>query len=197
MIEIDDEKLKKEYNKVKGYLSYYEQYGAPLVKEYSRDLDNKVEGIHTYLNQCREYNLDLDVPSLQRIVIDLSATIYYTSSRLEQVEILADMAKISYKDKYNEAYTSRQGRAKLEDRKYTSEQLRALADQESIEQELTHFIYDHCAAVFKSKIDAANELLKACSKALSAAIQEMSTYQVSNKFHSQFTFSEIYYIIDL
>ena len=176
MINIDDTKLSSEYNKIKGYLNYYEQYGLPLVEEYSKDLDEKVDGIHAYLNQCREYNLDLDVPSLQRIVIDLSATIYYTSSRLEQVEILADMAKISYKDKYNEAYTSKQGAAKIEDRKYTSEQLRALAEQEAIEQELTHFIYEHCAEILKSKVDAANELLKACSKALSAAIQEMSTF---------------------
>lgn len=184
MISIDESKLSTEYSKIKGYLSYYEKYGAPLVEEYSKDLDEKVDGIHAYLTQCRTYDLDLDVPSLQRIVIDLSAAIYYTSSRLEQVEMLADMAKISYKDKYNEAYTSRQGRAKIEDRKYTAEQLRALADQEAIEQELTHFIYEHCAAILKSKVDAANELLKRCSKSLSRAIQEMGTYQVSNKFHS-------------
>ena len=105
MIKIDKSKLGVEYNKIKSYLSYYEEYGAPLVSEYSKDLDDKVDSITSYLNQCRTYNLDFDVVSLQRIVIDLSSTIYYTSSRLEQVEILADMAKISYKDKYNEAYT--------------------------------------------------------------------------------------------
>jgi len=173
VIEIDDSRLGTEYRKIKSYLSYYDKYGAPLVEEYSKDLDQKVDDITSYLNQCRTYNLDLDVPSLQRIVIDLSSTIYYTSSRLEQVEILADMAKISYKDKYNEAYTSKQGSARIDQRKYTSEQLRALAEQESIEEELVHFIYSHCADILKSKIDAANELLKSCSKSLSAAIEEM------------------------
>lgn len=182
MINIDRSKLNNEYEKIKSYLSYYEEYGAPLVKEYSKDLDEKVDGITNYLNQCRTYNLDFDVVSLQRIVIDLSSTIYYTSSRLEQVEILADMAKISYKDKYNEAYTSRQGASRQEDRKYTSDQLKALADQEAIEEELVHFIYDHCAAVLKAKIDAANELLKSCSKSLSAEISSMQSMNyVSSK----------------
>lgn len=182
MININKTKLGEEYNKIKSYLRYYDEFGAPLVEEYSRDLDEKVNSITEYLNQCRTYNLDFDVVSLQRIVIDLSSTIYYTSSRLEQVEILADMAKISYKDKYNEAYTSRQGASRQEDRKYTSDQLKALADQEAIEEELVHFIYEHCAALLKAKIDAANELLKAASKSLSAEITSMQAMNyTSNK----------------
>jgi len=181
MINISKEKLNTEYNKIKSYLNYYEEFGAPLVEEYSKDLDEKVSGISNYLNQCRAYNLDFDVLSLQRIVIDLSSTIYYTSSRLEQVEILADMAKISYKDKYNEAYTSRQGASRQEDRKYTTDQLKALADQEAIEEELVHFIYEHCADVIKAKIEAAYELLKAVSKSLSAEITSMQSVGYSSK----------------
>lgn len=182
MISIDNIKLKAEYDKIKSYLAYYEEYGAPLVEEYSKELDTKVAGIKNYLDQCKEYNLDFDVPSLQRIVVDLSSTIYYTSSRLEQVKILADMAKISYKDKYNEAYTSKQGAATVEKRKFTADQLRAMADQEAIEEELIHFIYSHCADIIKSKIDAANELLKSCSKSLSASIEEMKlTGMTANK----------------
>ena len=181
MIKIDDSKLGAEYNKIKAYLSYYDKYGAPLVDEYSKDLDEKVDGIKSYLDQCRAYNLDFDVVSLQRIVIDLSSTIYYTSSRLEQVEILADMAKLSYKDRYNEAYTSKQGAATVENRKFTAEQLRALADQEAVEEELVHFIYSHCADILKAKIDAANELLRAVSKSLSAEIQNMQQFGYSSK----------------
>ena len=176
MLDIDTNKLGTEYTKVKGYLSYYREYGEPLVKEYSSTLDEKVDSITNYLNQCREYNLDFDVPSLQRICIDLSSTIYYTSSRLQQVELLADMAKISYKDKYNEIYTSRQSGAKQEDRKYTGEQLRALAEAGAIEEELVHFIYSHAADIIKAKIDAANELLRSCSKSLSAEITSMQQF---------------------
>ena len=181
MLVIDSEKLKSKYDNIKSYLDYYHVLGAPLVEEYSKDLDSKVESIRTYLENIRKYDLDFDVLSLQKIVIDLSSTIYYTTSRLEQVNLLADMSKVSYKDKYNEAYTSKQGAAKVDQRKYTADQLRALADQESIEEELVHFIYEHAAAVLKSKIDSANELLKACSKSLSAQIQSMQSFQYSQR----------------
>ena len=178
---INEDTLGVKYNDIKSYLEYYNKLGQPLVEEYSKDLDSKVNDVRNYLENIRKYDLDFDVLSLQKIVIDLSSTIYYTTSRLEQVNLLADMSKVSYKDKYNEAYTSKQGAAKVDQRKYTADQLRALADQESIEEELIHFIYDHAAAVLKSKIDAANELLKACSKSLSAQIQSMQSFNYGQK----------------
>lgn len=178
---INEDTLGVKYNDIKSYLEYYNKLGQPLVEEYSKDLDSKVNDVRNYLENIRKYDLDFDVLSLQKIVIDLSSTIYYTTSRLEQVNLLADMSKVSYKDKYNEAYTSKQGAAKVDQRKYTADQLRALADQESIEEELIHFIYDHAAAVLKSKIDAANELLKAVSKSLSAQIQSMQSFNYGQK----------------
>ena len=182
MVEITS--LDSKYREIKGYLEYYEIYGEPLVSEYAEELDSKVDAIRNYLNNIRELDLDFDVPSLQRICLDLSSTIYYAQDRLEKLNLLADMSKIKYKDAYNEAYTSRQKAAKQEDRKYTAEQLRAIAEQESLEENLINFIYTRAAAVIKGKIDAANELLKSCSKSLSAAITEMQTYQVGNKFHN-------------
>lgn len=181
---MDINSLDNKYQEVKGYLEYYEMYGEPLVEEYAEELDGKVAAIRTYLNNIREYNLDFDVPSLQKIVIDLSSTIYYAQDRLEKLNLLADMSKIKYKDAYNEAYTSRQKAAKQEDRKYTAEQLRAIAEQESLEENLINFIYTRAASVIKGKIDSANELLKAVSKSLSAAIAEMNTYQIGSKYHS-------------
>lgn len=176
--------LDSKYQEVKSYLEYYDIYGQPLVDEYAEDLDAKVDAVQTYLKGVREYNLDFDVPSLQKIVIDLSSTIYYAQDKLEKLNLLADMSKIKFKDAYNEAYTSRQTAAKQEDRKYTGEQLRALAEQETLEENLINFIYTRASSVLKGKIDAAYELLKACSKSLSAAIAEMNVYQVSNKYHN-------------
>lgn len=184
MINIDENTIEINFDNVKSYIKYYDKFGEPLVEEYSQALDEKVADIKTYLDNVRKYNLDFDVPSLSRIVIDLSSTIYYTQDRLEKLNLLADMSKIKYKDSYNEAYTSRQTAAKQEDRKYTAEQLRAIAEQESLEENLISFIYNRAASILKGKIDAAYELLKAVSKSLSAAIAEMNTYQVSNKFHS-------------
>ena len=184
MKEFDEFGLEKNFNQIKDYIKYYNAYGEPLVAEYSSELDQKVDAIKEYLDNIRKFDLDFDAPSLSRIVIDLSSTIYYTQDRLERLNLLADMSKIKYKDVYNEAYTSRQSAARVEDRKYTAEQLRAIAEQETLEENLVSFIYTRAAAVLKSKIDSANELLKSCSKALSASIQSMQTYQVSNKYHT-------------
>lgn len=184
MDNIEIQSLDSKYQEVKSYLEYYDIYGQPLVDEYAEELDAKVNAVKTYLNGVREYNLDFDVPSLQKIVIDLSSTIYYTQDKFEKLNLLADMSKIKYKDAYNIAYTSRQTAAKQEDRKYTGEQLRAIAEQETLEENLINFIYTRASSVLKGKIDAAYELLKACSKSLSAEIQSMQTYNVSNKYHT-------------
>ena len=184
MNSIDIQSLDSKYQEVKSYLDYYDIYGQPLVDEYSESLDDIVAKVQGYLTGIRENDLDFDVPSLQKICIDLSSTLYYAQDRLEKLNLLADMSKIKYKDSYNEIYTSKQSAAKQEDRKYTAEQLRAIAEKESIEENLINFIYTRAASVLKGKIDAAYELLKSVSKSLSAEIQSMSTYMVSNKYHS-------------
>lgn len=176
MQEINDDLLDQQSEELKNNLKYYDRIGQPIVDQYISELDDKITAIRDYLNRCREYNLDFDVPSLQRMVIDLSSTIYYTNDRLEKLNLLADMSKIRYKDKYNEAYLAKQQGAKLEDRKYTAEQLRAIADQEALEETVINFIYTRAAAVLKGKIDSANEVLKAVSKALSASITMMQQF---------------------
>ena len=54
MINIDNNKLSEKYNKVKSYLEYYEKYGAPLVAEYSKELDDKVS-IDYFKKDQRQY----------------------------------------------------------------------------------------------------------------------------------------------
>jgi len=182
MVEFDLDKLKEQSDELVDNLKYYELYGKPIVDEYSAELDEKVQAIRNYINQIREYDLSFDVPSLQKICLDLSSTIYFTNDKLERLSLLEDMSNIKYKDKYNEAYTRRQGASTQENRKYTSEQLRSIAEQEALSERLINFIYTHAAKVLQGKIDSAYELLKSCSKSLSAEIQSMQTYGVGNKY---------------
>lgn len=183
MNKIDIQSLDSKYQEIKGYLEYYDIYGQPLVDEYAEDLDEKVDKVSMYLASVREGDGSFDVPSLQKICMDLSISLYYTQDKLDKLNLLADMSKIKYKDSYNESYMSRQSAAKQEDRKYTVEQLKAIAEQEAIEENLINFIYTRASSILKGKIDAAYELLKSCSKSLSAEIQSMQTYQVSNKYN--------------
>lgn len=182
MREIDVEQTKGRCDEIQAYLKYYEELGAPLVAEYSSDLDEKVTNIRGYMQQIREYNLDFDVTSLQKIVIDLSSCIYYTTEKLEKLRLMSDMSKIKYKNVYNNAYLDKQAGAKLEDRKYTADQLRAIAEEEALEDNLVNFIYERASAVLASKLDAAREVLKACSKCLSAQIQSMSTFGAASRY---------------
>lgn len=177
MIEVED--LKRLSDELNDNLKYFDEIGQPLVDMYSSALDEKVGAIRTYLDNIRLYDLDYDIPSLQRMLVDLSTTIYFTQDKFEKLSLLEDFSNIKYKDKYNESYTSRQGALRQEDRKYTAEQLRALADQEALSEKLINFIYSHSAKIIKSKIDSANELLKAVSKILSSKITEMQTMGVS------------------
>lgn len=181
MLNVSIESLTGKNEELKSHLEYYKLLGEPLVEEYTKELDDKVNAVKHYLEQIREYDLGFDVLSLQKMALDLSSTIYFTQERVEKLGLLDDLSKIKYKKAYNDAYMAKQGAATLEARKYTSDQLRAIADTEAIEENLINFIYSHAASVLKTKIDAAYELLKAVSKCLSAEIQSMQTFSVGTK----------------
>ena len=91
MLIIDDRELIIQSEQLKNNLDYYNKLGKPVVDEYSKDLDEKVNSIKNYLDQIRSYNLDFDIPSLQRMLVDLSTTIYYTNDCLEKLGLLEDI----------------------------------------------------------------------------------------------------------
>ena len=181
MININEQKLKNKYGEIKSYLEYYDEYGQPLVEEYAHELDDKVNSIKTYMSQIKEYDLEADIPSLQQILIELSSTIYFANDGLEKLNLMADMSKIIYKDVYNNAYLTKQGNTEA-GKKFSVPQLQAYADTEALEENLINFIYQRACSVLNSKIDSANDLLKACSKILSSRIQELQTFGVGGKY---------------
>ena len=176
MLDVSESSLVAKNEELKSHLEYYNLLGKPLVEEYTKELDEKVNAVKSYLNQIKEFDLGFDVLSLQKIVIDLSSTIYFTQEQVEKIGVLEDMSKIKYKKAYNDAYMAKQGAATLESRKYTADQLRAMADTDALEENIINFIYAHAASVLKTKIDAAYELLKAVSKCLSAEIQNTQMF---------------------
>lgn len=180
MLNLNEEQLNKQSVELQGNLKYFYEYGQPIVDEYAKELDEKVDAIRTYLDRNRQFNLDFDIPSLQRILIDLSTTIYYTNDKLEKLGLLEDLSRIKYKDVYNNAYLTKQGLSEA-GKKFSVPQLQAHADQEALTENLINFIYSHAAKILKAKIDSANELLKAVSKILSSKITEMQTMGVSGK----------------
>ena len=106
MLDVSESSLVAKNEELKSHLEYYNLLGKPLVEEYTKELDEKVNAVKTYLNQIKEFDLGFDVLSLQKIVIDLSSTIYFTQEQVEKLGVLEDMSKIKYKKAYNDGTRS-------------------------------------------------------------------------------------------
>ena len=105
-------------------MAYFESIGRPLLEEYSKDLDEKVAAVKSYLDRCREYDLDFDILSIQKALLDLTTTIFFTTEKLEKIGWLEDVSKLQYQTTYNNAYLEKQGNYAAGE-KYTVQQLRA------------------------------------------------------------------------
>ena len=178
-VEINHEDLIKHSQELNENMKYFESIGRPLLEEYSKDLDEKVAGVKRYLDSIREYNLDFDLPSIQKALLDLTSTIFFTTEKLEKLGWLEDVSKLQYQTTYNNAYLEKQGSevAGGAGGKFTVQQLRAYADQMALSDNVLNFIYSRCSKILKDKVDQANEVAKALSKILSSLINEM---QMSN-----------------
>ena len=183
MEQIDNEKLVEKLNSLTSYEEYYMLYGEPHVIDAVGDLDSKVDKIMAYMKQVRDMDLDFDAPSLQRIVLELSTSIYYTEAKLAKLKQLADMSKIAYTTAYNDQYLNKQG---MHDAgtKYSVQQLKSFAENAAIEDNLINIIFNRATNVVENKLDAARDLLKAASKSLSCAIASMQTFGQSSKYQT-------------
>lgn len=161
-------------------IAYFDRIGKPILDEYSKDLDEKVTAIRTYLDNVRKYDLDFDIPSLQKALLDLTSTIFFTNAKLEQLGVLEDVSKLQYQTTYNNAYLEKQGSYEA-GTKYSVQQLKAYADQEALSDNILNSIYSHCSKILKAKIDSANEVSKALSKILSSRMLELQVMQYNNR----------------
>ena len=161
-------------------ISYFDKIGKPILDEYSKELDEKVTAIRTYLDNVRKYDLDFDIPSLQKALLDLTSTIFFTNAKLEQLGVLEDVSKLQYQTTYNNAYLEKQGSYEA-GTKYSVQQLKAYADQEALSDNILNSIYSHCSKILKAKIDSANEVSKALSKILSSRMLEIQVMQYNNR----------------
>ena len=179
-VQINHEDLLKHSEELNYNMRYFEEIGRPLLEEYSKDLDEKVSAVKNYLNRVKEFNLDFDMPSVQRALLDLTTTIFFTTEKLERIGWLEDVSKLQYQTTYNNAYLEKQGNYDA-GTKYTVQQLKAYADQQALSDNVLNFIYSRCSKILKDKVDQANDVAKALSKILSSLISELSTFNYSSK----------------
>lgn len=179
-VEINHEDLIKHSEELNSNMAYFESIGRPLLDMYSKDLDEKVEAVKNYLNRVKELNLDFDAPSVQRALLDLTTTIFFTTEKLEKIGWLEDVSKLQYQTAYNNAYLEKQGNYAAGE-KFTVQQLKAHADQVALSDNVLNFIYARCSKILKDKVDQANDVAKALSKILSYQINAMQTFNYAQK----------------
>ena len=182
-VQINQEDLFAHSQELNDNMKYFEDIGRPLLEEYSKDLDDKVAAVRRYLDSVKLYNLDFDLPSVQKALLDLTTTIFFTTEKLEKVGWLEDVSKLQYQTTYNNAYLEKQGSeaAGGAGGKFSVQQLKAYADQVALSDNVLNFIYSRCSKILKDKVDQANEVAKALSKILSVQIQSMQTFNYSAK----------------
>lgn len=182
-LDIDRMDLLNHSTDLNNNMAYFEEFGRPLLEEYSKELDEKVAAVKKYLDSIKQYNLDFDVPSIQKALLDLTTTIFFTTEKLEKIGWLEDVSKLQYQTTYNNAYLEKQGLevAGGAGGKFTVQQLKAYADQVALSDNVLNFIYSRCSKILKDKVDQANEVAKALSKILSAEIQSMQTFNYAQK----------------
>lgn len=179
-VQINQDDLLAHAQELNSNMEYFESIGRPLLEEYSKDLDEKVGAVKAYLDQCRQYDLDFDILSIQKALLDLTSTIFFTTEKLEKVGWLEDVSKLQYQTTYNNAYLEKQGNYSAGE-KFTVQQLKAYADQVALSDNVLNFIYSRCSKILKDKVDQANDVSKALSKILSAKIAEMQLSGYNSK----------------
>lgn len=178
---IDPTKMSQVNKEIDSYEQYYLTIGRPLVDEAVGELDKIVSDIKNYLNRCRQLDLEFDSNSLQRMVMDISSCMYYTREKMSKVQLDADVAEMNYKNAVNEAYLRKQGQHDA-GTKYSVKQLMAFAETEALEESVINFVYNQAVKEINSKLEDADNIYKACSKSLSAVMNDTKLFNSSERY---------------
>ena len=140
-----------------------------IVSPYSKSLDNYV----LFISDCLKDGENPPTNSeLEDFCINLSTYIYFAGGMCEQLGVRDSISKAIYKETYNTA-RSNQEKGTIDDKNSKAE----LASQQ---EQLVSICYTSAYRTMKAKIDAAQELLSACKKALSSRLTEMELTKLSS-----------------
>lgn len=135
---------------------------SEIINPYCESLDKYVQ----FIGECLK---DGDNPptnsELEDFCLNLSTYIYFAGGMCEQLGIRDDISKAVWKETYNTA-RSGQEHGTVADKD-------SFAELSAQQEQLTNICYNRAYRTLKAKIDAAQELLSSCKKALSHRMQEI------------------------
>ena len=166
------DKLELKNDELKDGLKIYDLYGAPLVEEYARELDDKVREVNDYIKRCKKFNLDYDIPSLQEYLMELASVLYFVSERVEKLGSLSDYAKLMMDSKYSEEYIKKQG-SNDAGTKYSVPQLKSWAENQILEEKILNFVYSRAYKTLSAKVSQGETVRSSINKILSLKIENV------------------------
>lgn len=143
---------------------YFLEVSNKLVDEATKDLTKLMLTInHTTMDD------NLSDTQLEHFILELSNMLYFMGDKLEDMGVKDDLAKLSAKEAYNDAYL---GSISLSDKKPTVAELTAKAEDTSRYETIMSNIYSRAYREIKFKIDSAYEMLASLRKVLSKRMQD-------------------------
>lgn len=132
-----------------------------IITSYVDELDKYVTHIDGRL--CEKENPPSD-QELENFCLNLSTLIYFAGGMCEQLGLRSAIASAVYKEMYN---TARDNVATG-----TIADKNSLAEMAAQQEQLVEIAYKSAYKIVKAKVDAAQELLSSCKKAVSRRMQE-------------------------
>lgn len=175
---VDINKFHALIEKTENNIKYFQSVRDDIVKKYSGNLDDLMRWIYVSIIQP-EIPADCDL--LEKAFLELSNCVYFTYENLEHVGTFDTLSKASYKEVYNNAYTSNIEKDGEKRNKKTVAELTAIAESESQYESVLNDIYSSAYLIIRNKITAAQTMIATLSKIISRRMQENSTGITSSK----------------
>ena len=170
------EDVNKVVNSVDERMTYWTEIGSPIVEYYAKDLDDLMDSIRDFISKSNVDNLNVN--ELQYYFVQLTNVLYFTTTNVEKVGLLMDLSNMSYKDAFNTSLLENS----TADSKLTVAKLNAMADKDSLAENVLNFIYARTYKILRAKIDSANEMIKTLSKLISYKMQVISQQNNDDRF---------------
>ena len=123
------------------------------ILEYTVSLDNLVAYIKSLISSDR----DIPTDQLAKLLVELSATLYYTTEGVEKLGIKEDIMNAIESETYNNIYKNTDG---------TIPDKKSVAELASQQEHLHHTTYLRAYKIIKAKNDAAQELINCIKRML-------------------------------
>lgn len=180
MEDLDLNAVNSVVNDVDERMKYFSEIGTPIIEYYSNDLESMMGTIRDFISSSQKDRLNIN--ELQYYFLQLTNLLYFVTTNVEKVGLLMDLSNMSYKDAFNTSLLENSSA----DAKLTVAKLNALAEKESLAENVLNFIYARTYKILKAKVDSANEMIRTLSKLISYQMQtsQLTTedkYEVNTK----------------